>query len=195
MWSENRERLLFCLYSEKKSEFDGSKCPIRHSTLYGKIATAMNAHDIPVTGTQCKTKMKKLIQDFNKEYDGSRNTGAGCPEFPYYQEFLTMLKGSATLEPPVCISVGKGLSMRIEGKEVVEPMPQSRGRKRNVKSSNNKTTYNYRSAIVTQASAAQASAPDRLADEVHRLTDMYERKSDAKYDLFKEFVSNFQFKR
>lgn len=149
----------------------------------------MNLHDIQVTGTQCKNRMKSLIQTFNKAYDTQRGTGAGAPEFEYYNEFLNIFKGSPCLEAPVCASVGRGLTMTIEGKKVEEAPSHSRTRQKAEK----KKTYNYKSAVTMQA---RAPAPqDQLAVEVKRMTDIYDEKSNAKLALFKQLVDSSKLKR
>ena len=124
---------MISFYAEKKSKFNATKCPIRHSVLYHQIACLMNAHDVPVNGNQCKAHMKKLIQQFNSEYDHSRGTGTGPQDFAYYKEFLDIFKDTVCLEPLVSVSVGKGLTMSIDGQKVLESSSGSRTRKKTSK--------------------------------------------------------------
>jgi hypothetical protein len=194
IWTPDRERFLISLYGANKEKFDGTKCPIRHTILYFKIAEQMNLHDIPVSAVQCKGHMNTLIESFRKEYDQCHKTGGGAPQFPFYEEMLNIFNGCATLEAPVSVSVGRGLTLSRNGAKEGERNQSSRTRPKadgELKAGfqNKKTTSTNRYSTLQ---SSRRNGEDRVADEVRRMTDIYEKESNRKYELFARMVNSIE---
>ncbi|KAK3928637.1 Telomerase component p95 [Frankliniella fusca] len=189
-WNKERERLLICLYADRKPKFDSCKCPIRHATLYNEIAMDMKMHDVQVSAKDCRAHMDSLLDQFRRAYDAANKTGGCAPEFPFYDEFLDMFKNSPILEAPVAISIGKGMTFSRNGVKETEPVQRtSRTRPSTSGGEPNKATkkgYAYKSAIVQE----QPSRQDKLAQQVERMTDIFKNNSVEKLNLFRELVKN-----
>ncbi|KAK3925308.1 Trihelix transcription factor GT-3b, partial [Frankliniella fusca] len=148
LWKEERERLLICLYAERKAKFDSTKCPVRHSILYNEIAEQMNLYDVPVNAKQCKAHMGTLLDLFRSEYDRCNKSGEGAPQFRFYDDMMNIFKGCPTLEAPVSISIGRGLALSRKGVKETEAKQNSRTRpkldlQKPGGSKSNKTTNQY----------------------------------------------------
>jgi len=151
----------------------------------------MNLHDIPVTAKQCKGHMSVLLDKFRNDYDRRNKTGSGGPEFEYYDEMMNIFEGCPSLEPPVSVSAGRGLTFSKNGVKEVEHQQHSRTRpkseqQRKLEANSKKATST--NPYSTLPGTKSRNAEDRVADEVKRMTDIYEHESNRKYKLFERMV-------
>ena len=74
-------RLVDCWSEERiQEQLEGSR---RNKHAYDKLSQSLAEHDIKKTGEQCRTKVKKLRQEYKKTKDNHNLTGCGRIQWKY----------------------------------------------------------------------------------------------------------------
>lgn len=116
LWHKQNVSLLLSLYEAKHKDFKSSKSAIRHDHLYAQISKEMELFSYNINWQKCKRKVLSMLSKCRKEYDKCKKTGAAPSTWPYYERVLKFFEGTATLEPPVAMSVGvKAAPLKVNG--------------------------------------------------------------------------------
>ncbi|KAJ1528966.1 hypothetical protein ONE63_007334 [Megalurothrips usitatus] len=158
-----------------------------------RMPELMNIHEVPVSAKQCKGHMDALIDSFRKDYDRCNKTGGGAPKFQFYEEFLNIFEGCPTLQAPVSVSVGRVLTLSKDGVKEADHDQHSRTRPK----ADTQTKVGAKGKKATSSkhySTLQSNrkTEDRVAEEVRRMTDIYEKESQKKYELFASILTSYK---
>ena len=78
-------RLIDCWSKEGiQEQLEGSRC---NKHVYDKLSRSLAEHDIEKTGEQCRTKVKKLRQEYKKIKDNHNLMGRGRIQWKYFEKW------------------------------------------------------------------------------------------------------------
>ena len=83
-----------------QEQLEGSK---RNKHVYEKMATTLRTYGIEKSGEQCRTKVKKLRQEYKKIKDEHRETGNGRKKWKFYDRVNKVLGNRPSVTPPVVL--------------------------------------------------------------------------------------------
>ena len=75
-WSDKEVFRLISCWSEEGNQEQLEGCK-RNKHIYERLSTLLAEYNINKTGEQCRTKVKKLRQEYKKVKDNNKGTGNG----------------------------------------------------------------------------------------------------------------------
>ena len=89
-WTDREVFRLIDCWSEEgiQEQLEGSR---RNKHVYDKLSRSLAEHDIEKTGEQCRTKVKKLRQEYKKIKDNHNLTGRGRIQWKYFENLDKIL--------------------------------------------------------------------------------------------------------
>ena len=102
-WSDKEVFHLLDCWSEEgiQEQLEGSR---RNKHVYEKLSRSLaESYNIEKTGEQCRTKVKKLHQEYKKIKDGHNLTGHGRTQWKYYDKLDKILGSRSATRPRVLL--------------------------------------------------------------------------------------------
>ena len=101
-WSDDETRKLIELWGENAiwEQLEGSK---RNKHIYGKLSDLLVKEGVTKSGEQCRTKVKKLRQDYKKIKDKHNLTGRGRTSWKFYEPLNEILGTRPATHPQVAL--------------------------------------------------------------------------------------------
>ena len=98
-------QLISCWSEEGiQEQLEGCK---RNKHIYERLSKLLAEHNIEKTGEQCRTKVKKLRQEYKKIKDSKKQTGGGRIEWKYFEKLDEILAARPATHPPVLLETLK----------------------------------------------------------------------------------------
>ena len=101
-WTDAETFQLINCWAEEgiQEQLEGCK---RNKHIYESLSRSLAEHSIEKTGEQCRTKVKKLRQDYKKIKDKQNLTGHGRSDWKYFDKLDKILGARPATRPPVLL--------------------------------------------------------------------------------------------
>ena len=101
-WTDAEVFRLIQIWSEEgiQEQLEGAK---RNKHVYEQLAEDLIIYGIEKTGEQCRTKVKKLRQEYKKLADKHKETGQGRTEWKFFDKLNEFLATRPATRPPVVL--------------------------------------------------------------------------------------------
>lgn len=101
-WTDREVFRLIDCWSEEgiQEQLEGAR---RNKHVYDKLSRSLAEHDIEKTGEQCRTKVKKLRQEYKKIKDNHNLTGRGRIQWKFFEKLDKILGTRPATRPQVLL--------------------------------------------------------------------------------------------
>jgi len=105
-WTDSEVFLLISCWGEEgiQEQLEGCK---RNKHIYERLSTLLAEHGVHKSGEQCRTKVKKLRQEYKKIKDNNKGTGNGRIEWKYFNKLDNIFTSRPATHPPVLLETLK----------------------------------------------------------------------------------------
>ena len=101
-WTDREVFRLINCWSEEgiQEQLEDSR---RNKHVYDKLSRSLAEHDIKKTGEQCRTKVKKIRQEYKKFKDNHNLTGRGSIQWKYFKKLDKIFGTRPATRPQVLL--------------------------------------------------------------------------------------------
>lgn len=101
-WTDSQVFKLIGVWGDEdiQEQLEGSK---RNKHVYKSMAETLCVYGIEKTGEQCRTKVKKLRQEYKKIKDDHKETGNERKKWKFYDRINRILGNKPSVTPPVVV--------------------------------------------------------------------------------------------
>ena len=101
-WTDAETFLLIEQWAEQgiQEQLEGSK---RNKHVYARLSSELAKDGVEKTGEQCRSKVKKLRQEYKKIKDNHNQTGTGRTKWKFYERLNEILGNRPATCPPVIL--------------------------------------------------------------------------------------------
>jgi len=121
-WTDAEVFRLIQVWSEEgiQEQLEGAK---RNKHIYDQLAEELIVYGIEKTGEQCRTKVKKLRQEYKKLADKHKETGQGRTKWKFFDKLNEFLSAKPATHPPIVLDNSTINNVAAESPLVEEEVP------------------------------------------------------------------------
>lgn len=169
-----------------QEQLEGSK---RNKHVYEKLSSALAKEGVIKSGEQCRTKVKKLRQDYKKIKDNHSYTGRGRTSWKFFEPLNDFLGTRLATRPPVVLDTQDATSL------VAEENDEISDEEEDVVKSGSSAVTNEDSMLMENSevevtgtksgSSSRSTTPARSSTAIKR-----KKRKRSKGEVMKEVLSN-----